>query len=91
MEIYMFALCIFLSSRFVTHALLQVSSAGVAILLQSANILSLLDLFVFIVFTGPTAAWNVSSFPPQQRHSYSLPLISTTLNTCKDQKYFLIN
>jgi len=91
MEIFIFAHCIFLSPRFVTHALQQFSSAGVAIPLQSANILSLPDLFLIFVFTGPTAAWNVSSFPSQQRHSYSLPLISKTLNACKDQKFFLIN
>jgi hypothetical protein len=91
MENFIFALCIFLSPRFVTHGLHQFCSAGVAIPLQSANILSLLDLFLILVFTVPTAAWNVSSFPSQQRHSYNLPLSSNTLNAYKDQKFFVIN
>jgi hypothetical protein len=44
MENFIFALCIFLSPYFVTHGLRQFSSVGVALPLQSANILSFLDL-----------------------------------------------
>lgn len=69
MENYIFARCIFLSTRVVTHGLQQFSRVGVAI--QSANILSLLDLFLIFVFTLPKAAWNVSNFPSQRRHIYT--------------------
>ena len=56
MDDFIFAICIFLSAFFVTHGSGQLSSVGVAIPLQSANILSFLDLFLIFVLTGPTAA-----------------------------------
>ena len=63
MENFIFSLCIFLSARVLTHGLQQFSSVGVTITLQSANILSFLDLFLIFVFAVPNTAWNVCSFP----------------------------
>jgi len=91
MENFIFALCVFLSAHSVTRGLQQFSSVRVAIPLQSANIFSFLDLFLNFVFTGPTAAWNFPIYRSQHHHLYNLPLISRTLNACKDQNIFLIN
>jgi len=59
--------------------------------LQNVNILSFPDLFLIFVFTGPKAPWKFPIFRPQHCHSYDLPLISRTLNACKDQKIFVTN
>jgi hypothetical protein len=59
MQNFISALCIFLSTRAMTHRPHQFNSVGVAITLSSANILSLLDLFLIFIFTVPNAAWNV--------------------------------